>query len=445
MLTYAAWLAIVVVGAAAMTVALRRPASRALAVVVFAAWAAGMGAFLWFVSEPGKRFPDFHDAYYFAGQQIRDDAAGLYSNTDPTAGFTNIPIVAWLFAPFTALPEGSASWVMLGIGIAAVAGACALLIRMTEATGARVYVVAGLFAINGPLYNSLREGNTTHIILLVLVLALWCAERRRDGGLGVLIAVAAIIKPPLALLLLPFVLRQRWKAPAWFAATVAPVAGLSVAIYGFDLHREWYDTTVAPFSRHPVGAFNVQSIDSLLLRLMSGGTHLFNWDPVTSYGAGFNAGRTLIVLALALAAIGVCWRWRGMQGGEPRDDAVDVRLEFCAALIFAIVITPISWSHYYVLLLIPTALAATGAIVLPVGRAWRGALLTCMVLLSLPVITLNPERALIGEINSRVITSHFVIGGLALLGLLLAARWRLAGARVPDAAPVRRAVAAPAH
>jgi hypothetical protein len=436
-------------GVVAVWVTWSRRARGVLAPLAFAAWAAGMFAFMWYVSEPGERFADFRHAYYFAGRQIRDDPSALYSTLEPTAAFTNIPIVAWLFVPLAALPEGPASWVMFAIGIAAVLAACALVIHTTRATRPQAVAIAGLFAMNGPIYNSLREGNTTHIVLLLLALALWCAERRRDVAVGALIATAAIIKPPLALLLVPFVLRGRWAAPAAFVATVSPVVLLSLAIYGIGLHRDWYETTVSPFSRHPVGAFNVQSIDALLARLISGGTHLFDWDPIAGYGAGFGVVRTAIVVAIAAGSVLWCWRSRltdvaspalGADAAEP-SGLVAMRTEFCVALAVALVITPISWSHYYLTLIIPMSLLLTGRIPMPRGRGWWVAFGASVVLLSLPVVTLNPERAVIGEFNSRVMTSHFVIGGIVMLALLLAVRRRVAG----DVAAGDRAPTGVAH
>jgi hypothetical protein len=118
-----------------------------------------------------------------------------------------------------------------------------------------------------------------------------------------------------------------------------------------------------------------------------------------------------------------------------------MRIEFCVALAVALVITPISWSHYYLTLIIPMSLLLTGRIPMPRGRGWWIAFGASVALLSLPVVTLNPERAALGEFNSRVMTSHFVIGGLVMLALLLAVRRRIASDAAPAGTEMRVAAA----
>ena len=61
----------------------------------------------------------------------------------------------------------------LAVGIPAALTAWALLVRLARLDATKAALLLFLFMINGPMVNSLREGNTTHFLLLLLVLALW--------------------------------------------------------------------------------------------------------------------------------------------------------------------------------------------------------------------------------------------------------------------------------
>ena len=111
-------------------------------------------------------------------------------------GFVNIPILAWLFVPLALLGELTAGWAVSR------ARRCRRRPRpmscccgSATSTSPTAAMLALSFLANGPLVNSLREGNTTHFILLLLVVALllWRAgaEYRRRPGARALRAVQA--------------------------------------------------------------------------------------------------------------------------------------------------------------------------------------------------------------------------------------------------------------
>ena len=66
-------------------------------------------------------------------------------------------------------------------------------------------------------------------------------------------------------------------------------------------------------------------------------------------------------------------------------------LEFSIVLVLAVVTSPVSWSHYYLLLLLPWALYLGGRLGLPDDAATRWLMAGGMLLASLPVIVL-PRR-----------------------------------------------------
>ena len=113
-------------------------------------------------------------------------------------------------------------------------------------------------------------------------------------------------------------------------------------------------------------------------------------------------------------------------------------LGLAAILVLAILISPISWTHYYLLLLVPLSLLIAGGLPLPKQPIWYAALAVIALLVSAPVIVVNTQQALVGELFARILSSHYFLGGCLLLALLLALRWRATEQRVPERTPAPR-------
>ena len=417
MKVYALYFAVIVAGLASghLSRRLRQPAAATWC--IYAAFGAMVALVIWQYSAPEVLLNDFKRAYYPAGEIIRDDPGEFYRG-EPLQ-FVNIPIIAWLFAPFTFWNVNAAGALMTVLGVAAVVASVVALAAYGRLPRERAALLAGVFIISGPLFYSLREGNTTHFILLVLIGVIWCAHIGKYGWAGLLLGVATLIKPPLALIAVPFVVRRRWGLVSSFAMTGLVVTGLSLAIYGIDLHRDWYDYAVRPYSQHPLGAENVQSLDSVLARFFTG-EYLDRFVPIESLGTGFRVLRTAIAAAMVLAAAFVIWR--GRAAGESAE-----LVDACIALCLAIMLAPTSWAHYYVLLLLPVGLMLAGTLGVPWTRPRLALAVIGVALISPPVHYVAPNYPILDWLVPRVLISHYFFGGLVILTLFLEARWRRPG------------------
>lgn len=363
--------------------------------------------FLWNVSEPPEElWKDFKKAYWWGGRYVVEDPWRLYHGN---GHFTNVPIVAYLFTPFTALPEVPAALVLAALALPVLVAALALLGRLGDLSDRERTAAAGLFLLDGPLYYSLREGNLTHFVLLLLVAALACRAADRDRTAGALFAASAILKPPLALLAAYYLVRREWKVFGSAALVAAATLAASVAIFGVELHERWFDECVRPFLGRPVVAFNGQSIDAGLARLVVR-DHLRDWRPVT-VGLGVRAAGAAAVLAVWAAVVAAMAR-----SGRARTPALE-RVEVSIVLVVALVTSPLSWSHYYLLCLIPACLALGRGFPGPLDRSSRALLFAGTFLLSLPVAYVK-AYTLVG----RLLVSYTLIGGLLVLAALLRIR-----------------------
>jgi alpha-1,2-mannosyltransferase len=382
---------------------------------------------LWQVSEPATLFSDLYKAYFPAAEVLWD--VGLQANFPFTemgaGGFVNVPVLAWLFVPLVPLGEEGAGWVFLAIGAAATALAYLLLRRMAR-PGTEAAPLVLLFLVNGPLVNTLREGNTTHFVLLMMVLALMLLQRGSYFGAGVLLGLCAVIKLPLLLYGAYFLLRRRWMVVAGGASAIVSILLLSVAAFGLDNNISWFNWCVEPFLGGIIPAFNVQSVDAFAVRLITGTSRLSNWDPMDVPMVYRVVRQILFAAALGYVA------WLLLRAGAssvepPRSETGRMRemLEFALILNIALVLSPISWSHYYALLLLPWGLYLGGRLPWPTDALSRRLLWSGMVLCSLPIVVLPLRADLIGEIAARTLVSACFAGGVAMLAALMRQLYQL--------------------
>jgi len=404
----------------------------ALAWCGLVAAAVAIHAVYWLISAPESLFSDFFKAYFHAAEAL------LYRGPGPTwpmaegsteVGFVNLPVIAWLFVPIVPLGEPGAGWAFLGLGVAATAAAYALILRFGKPNARLALALLVLFLANGPLVNSFREGNTTHFVLLLLVAALLLWRARLDYAAGLVLGFCALIKLPLMLFGVYFVLRGQWRIVAGGASMIAVAALLSLAIFGLEVNIAWYQACVAPFMRGAIAAFNVQSIDGFLIRLTTGADELENWFPLEPSPV-HRVARVVILAGLFIGSFWLIWRAHRRAAPRAANRELSPRdlLEYVIVLTLALVTTPVSWSHYYLFMLLPWGLYIGGHLPLPQDATTRWLVRISWLLSSLPVVVPPTEPAWLAEVLSRTAVSAWLFGGLLMLAALARGAWLPTGA-----------------
>lgn len=392
---------------------------------------------VWQVCEPPTLFSDFYKAYFPAAELLWENGLlTAFPFTEVGAGgFVNLPILGWLFVPLVPLGEELAGWVFLGIGAIVTILAYFALRRMARAETRVGAPLMLLFLLNGPLINSLREGNTTHIVLLLLIVSFVLLQRGADFAAGLLLGLCAVIKLPLLLYAAYFLLRGRWRAVAGVASTIGAVVLLSLAAFGLADNVSWFNCCVEPFLGGIIAAFNVQSIDGFAVRLITGTSRLADWDPLDP-PVVYKVIRLFIFAAILGGAAIVARRASRSEATalSPGSKRVREMLEYSLVLNLALVISPISWSHYYLLLLLPWGLYLGGQLPLDADTPARRLTWTGIVLASLPVVVLPLQPDVLGETAARTLVSAHFLGGMAMLAALLRCLYRL-GVQPPPRGP----------
>jgi len=390
---------------------------------------------VWQFSEPSDLFSDFYKANYPAAETLWEDGLTATWPLTEKGGFSNLPVVGWLYVPFIWVGEEWAGWVWCVIGMVALFGAYLLLQRSTRLGAPHAALLAFLFLINGPIVNSLREGQSSHVILLFLVVGLVLWRRKHDYAAGLAFGFGALIKLPLLLLGFYFVLRQRWAIVAGGATTIGVAAFLSLLLFGIDGNVAWYQDWVVPYLNGYIPAYNVQSVDGFLVRLSHGEEFLIHWDPPLVPTTFHRIARFLMFAALYGGSLVLIWRAHRRapvvmaEGGpSPRD-----LLELSLMINLALLTSPISWTHYYLWLLLPWALYLGGDLPLRDDATTRFLMRASVTLVSLPVIIWSPmEPSWYAAILSRTLVSVWLIGGCLSFVALARGLWQFEAAPAGD-------------
>jgi hypothetical protein len=378
-----------------------------------------IGLLFWRFSDPfgSVRYFDFEQCYYATARDVLLGGAGVLKSHFDNGTFMNVPIMAWVLTPLARLSQTSADIIFALISAASILGTLFLLIRRsTSRIGALVCL---MFLLNGPLWFCFLIGNSTQIVFLCLVAALVIWKRGSGYPVGLLIGLAAVVKPMFILYGLYFFFKKDWSVVIGGSVVIIGALLGSIVVAGPDVTLYWYQHTVAAFAGKPMPASNVQSIEAFILRLSVGPKGVSDWHPHLLPVWG-KVARDIVFAALLVVVGYGFWRGRATPSAviarhtSPRD-----RLEFCIVLTFCIVTSTVSWTHYYLLLLLPYTLYFTGQLPLREDRVTRLLIWASLVSCSLPVHLHVFESDLLEGIYYRSVQSIWLFGGLLLLGALV--------------------------
>ncbi|MEA2218399.1 MAG: alpha,2-mannosyltransferase [Solirubrobacteraceae bacterium] len=270
----------------------------------------------------GNQFAfDFHREYWTAGQHVLHGMSPYdlrWQDIQHETAFPYNAVAALLFVPFALLPHALADAIFTVLCI----GAVPLALRVLGVRDWRIY---GLVFLWQPVVLGWATANVT--LLLVLGVALmW---RHRDSALAAGLLVALMVSVKLLV----------WPLAIWLLATRRYAAFGYALLGGLAMN---------------VAAWFVLGFDQIgpyvkLLGLVTDHEESRSYTLLAfavNQGAGRTAGYAL-ALALAVAAGAACVALA--RRGDERH-----ALLLCIAM--ALLATPVTWAHYFALLIVPLAL-----------------------------------------------------------------------------------------
>ncbi|MCX5578951.1 glycosyltransferase 87 family protein [Kaistia terrae] len=157
-----------------------------------------LSVIFWNISAPSRLFSDYLKAYYPAGRSLWSTDYNL-EELYQSVTFVNIPIFSIVLTPFSAItPPAMAAAAFLAAGILATVIATWMLCSFAKhRRPIQLATIITLVLVNGPLIYSLREGNTTHFLLLIFAVYIASTGNRSSYTGGFIVRVASLIKLPL--------------------------------------------------------------------------------------------------------------------------------------------------------------------------------------------------------------------------------------------------------
>ncbi len=268
-----------------------------------------------------------------------------------------------------------------------------------------------------PFYQQMRHGQL-NLILLVLIVGVWVADRRGAATLaGALLAAAAAIKLFPAFLVCYFVLQRKWKTVWASAVAFLLITGFTAWVLGTDTYRT-YVTEILPTAGTWKSAWNNASVAGFWHKLFDPGSHGGSTEPLILSPPLALAG-TLLCWGLVMALLApVVWR---AADRRQRDIA------FGLTTIAMLLISPVTWEHYFLLLMVPLAVVW---LELPATRLARWSLLLVFLAMSQPIILIC-NWVIPGGFDTGVATplhtvsllsfQFYALVGLYAMGLYMAA------------------------
>jgi hypothetical protein len=262
---------------------------------------------------------DFHWSYYPAARRLLD-GGDVYASTSlglaHGVAFAYPALAAVLLAPFALMGHSLADHVYMV--------ACLLMVPGTLWLGGmrdwRVYGIALLWL---PVIVGWQGGNVSIPLALLSVLA-W-RWRGRPLRAGVVVAIAISVKPFIWPLALWLIATRRWRAAGWALASGLTINLLAWAIVGFN--------RIDTFLR--LSAKLVSSQWRTGYGILAVAHHL---------GAGRGVGELILLVVSSVVAMALLHSGLVKHGD---------RRPMVLAVALALVASPLVWSHYFVLLLLP--------------------------------------------------------------------------------------------
>ena len=297
---------------------------------------------------------------------------------------------------------------------------------MRDVTGLSLLQVGCLVGLCFPLHRNFLYGQYYVVLLGILTAALWAAQRQRNYLAGSLLALGVAVKIFPVILALHFARKKNWAALLACLFTGILCAVVSIAAFGWSLHRTYLlQVLPATLRGEALDPYNLSSssLSSLLHRL-------FIFEPQLNAHPALHAPWLFAILhpVLQLALLLPALIWIDTRDSSPTRTS----LEWAVLLLATLTFTPLPASYHFTVLILPVAIIC-GYLV----RERRGALLIFVIALYLavgnPLWNTAPVDGWMALLHVKRLYALILLTAVALFLIRNSARvqqrvWWLAGA-----------------
>lgn len=371
---------------------------------------------------------------------LRPIAAQFHMDIGRLIHTTSTPTFLLMFEPLALLPPRAAYWTWFAVSATAFVAAAILLLRDRAAAldRAQTQVFAALMLIYMPTSVHLIFAQAQFIILMLLIVMMRGLRRGNDLLAGVAFALAAALRAFPFVMAAYLIVKRRWRVLFFGALALAAIELITIATLGWPIFSGFIRFALhAPANIADIGVR--QPSNASLSPFI---TRIFWYAFGLALDPMLNRVRALTAVAAELGVIALAVR---ATLREPANRDSDSRA-FGLWIAVTLLVSPITWIHYFVLLLVPfhSIASATAAGRCPRGAIWV-ALASYAVMMLAPGLH-YPTRTLNGYVlYSPKAEFAFVALALAWVASLLSANAApIAADSASTARPVRAESAEPA-
>jgi len=379
---------------------------------VIAGWAVVAALVAYYVVRMWSR-PGNFEIFYVTGQRVLTEKPIYQGDWDP---YLYAPFFAIILSWFARFPYEIAKIVWMFVQVAATVGACVAVKTLVSREASRL--PAWFWWVTFAASFQALELNVLHlqvnglVFLAALMGLLLLAQDRHLSG-GALLGFAATIKLT-ALIFLPYLaVRRRWRA---LGATIGAIAFwlLAPALwFGWKANIELLGAWRANLARlaHN-GEYLNDSLAGLMYRVLSATPYTRDGRLANQFSLSVDTVAAMhTLLAVGVIALVLWWTARRVRTAGLMNRMFEWAMLFLAALL----ISPTSWKHHYVPLVLAYAVLGVAAL-----RTWPASRRTAVwTIVGLVLVTLS-TLGLWG--SGLVARAHFYglpVAGVAVLMVAL--------------------------
>jgi hypothetical protein len=269
------------------------------------------------------------------------------------------PTFLLCFEPLTLLPAETAYWVWMGLSTLSLLAALFMLLRPAQSGlgGGGALAVGALLFLYPPVDAHFENAQSEFLVLLIFVLAMRLMDRGRDASAGLCLAVAGLLKAFPLLIFGYLAITRRWRTLCCAGLGLSGGALLTFALVGWQ--SLGFVRNIPWASRH---AFVVLPENLSPVAFVS---RLFWYAGGSDLGPMLDGIRRVATALTDLAVL--AFTAKATLSASPGGTDPDWRA-FSLWVIAAIMLSPIAWIHFLVLLIIPFSQFAAAAASARVSR-----------------------------------------------------------------------------
>ena len=213
-----------------------------------------------------------------------------------------------------------------------------------------LFPLATLLLLCTPLLMQQYLGQL-NLVILVLLTGVWAADRSgRPLLAGVCLGMATAIKLFPGFLFIYFIIRGQWRTVIAGLVSLFLLAGFTAALFGPETYRYYFLVVVPRVATRFRGCWSNASLVGFWVKLFDPPP---DYTPVLPIWQSPVAARLGILASCSAILAVVAWIIRRSKSLLDRDFA------FSLAVTAMLLVSPITWEHYLLLLLVPIAVIWT--------------------------------------------------------------------------------------